>query len=276
MRLPRGDTLRVVLAGFPNAGKSSLLNAMVGRDAALTSGVAGTTRDPVRTLCVHEGRRVEWIDLAGFCSVESLLESLRDAGAAEGERPPGAPVPVASAPETDDVIREVVRRLTRLELQSADRILWVMDPLDRPQEALREFRRLPTPHATLVVQKTDLLDEPGRHRFQRLGEEPLLVSAHQRRGLRELLRRVVFTGPSGRRPAPTHAARYLVSSHQEAALSLAEEALERGSACVLQGHGYELAASDLRDALTALEELTGKVTPDMVLGHIFSRFCVGK
>jgi tRNA modification GTPase len=263
LRAPRDGDLRVVLAGFPNAGKSSLLNQLLGREAAIASELEGTTRDPVHGVTVQEGRRVEWVDVAGARDIEALL------------REPGEP---GGIPEKGGLIWEVVRRLTRLELEAADIILWVADPTQRLEESLEQFRRLKAPQKTLVLQKSDLLAGPAAGRLEQLPEKPLLVSAKERRGIGALIQHVLDATP-GRRAgfsALPAAPQYLISAHQEVLLAACEEALVRAASLFESGLAYEYAAADLRLALQALEDLSGKAPREAVLDLVFSRFCIGK
>ena len=260
LRISRDGALRVAITGFANAGKSSLLNALVGRRAALTSSIRGTTRDPVRAVTIHDGRSVEWIDLAGM----SDPEALRFEGETTGEEP----------------IWDIVRRLTRLELETSDKVLWVADPVDDLERSLAEFRRAQLPGKILVLQKGDLLAPSQVERFRALSERPVVVSAHQAWGLDELQSRVL--GPAGGGPDSTTGSAaggaeplYLVSAHQEVQLGRAREALERARESAASGSG-ECAASDLRDALAPLEALRGPVGREALLDLVFSRFCIGK
>ena len=271
LRTAGSDALRVVLAGFPNAGKSSLFNVLVGRPAAIASPLPGTTRDPLRAVRSYGSRRVEWIDLAGMEALPGA-EDMAASGAAQF----GATDPA------DAAVWEVVARLTRLELESADKVLWVLDPTVDPAPSLAQYSRLPAASRLLVVQKMDLLSERVLAGLKGLPSDRVCVSALHTRGLEALVRAVLESGASAQQPpeASAHddaaAPRFLFTSHQQAALSLATDALERASVSIKEVMGYEYAASDVRDVLSALEDLLGKVTPDVILGHVFARFCVGK
>jgi tRNA modification GTPase len=230
----------------------------------------------VRAVTVEGGRRVEWIDLAGTFTLEGLFAA---GGGTLGDSPAAGAGAFGGESGADDSIWEVVRRLTRRELTAADKILWVLDATVPLEPALLEFRRLPSARKLLVVQKIDLLEPEVLVRFRSLPEEPLLVSAHRRLGIGELIDRVTSGGSAIRAERARSAGApplFLLSSHQDTALSLAEEALSLAREALSGGLGFEYVASDLRDALRALEDLTGKVTPDVILEHVFSRFCVGK
>ena len=271
LRLSGEGNLRVVLAGFPNAGKSSLLNALAGREVALASEQPGTTRDPLRAVTVHAGRRIEWIDVAGSHRLEDFFEQpASGCGARDG-----------AGGDEEAFLIETVRRLTRIEVASADVIVWVADPTARFEEAVALFEELPGPQEggprsrIFAVQKSDLLDEAGRRGVEELVGSAVVVSAKARRGLEALVERVLRERPeaSGSRSMP---AVFLVSAHQAACLESAGRALERARAAIAEGAGAELAAVDLRDALRSVGEVKGEAPREAVLEHIFSRFCIGK
>jgi tRNA modification GTPase len=258
LRLAGGDGFRCVLAGLPNAGKSSLLNTLLGSRAALVSELAGTTRDPVRAATREAGLSVMWVDLAGSCP---------EGAAAVG-------LDKKMNPET----RTAVERLTRFELEYADAVLWLVDATSDPAESLEACAALDSRVKLLIFNKADLLEEQDRARLQRQYPAALFVSALKGTGissLREAVRsRALKTSDSGLKAGEPPD--LLVSAHQESALQAASGALERALEVLAEGLGLELAAADLRDALRCLEDLTGKVTPDDVLAHVFSSFCIGK
>jgi tRNA modification GTPase len=254
LRAAADGSLRVVLAGFPNAGKSSLLNALLGHDAAITTNLPGTTRDPVRGVTVTDGRIVEWVDVAG--TLDARFEVF--GGEREDQKP----------------IWDTVRRLTRVELEAADRWIWVAEPGPRLAESLDHFGSLEAPAKVLVIQKIDLLSREERQRLESHAYRPALVSATERLGLDELVERVLDGGPglSTGAAAPS----FLVSAHQEVELRVGVEALSRARIQARSGVGYEYLTADLRDALDAIRSLTGGGTQEDVLDYVFSRFCIGK
>ncbi len=282
-RLSGADgTLRVVLAGFPNAGKSTLLNAILRREAAIATAVPGTTRDPVRGVTVHQGRRIEWVDLAGTRSAGALTSAEGAGVAAASVSDPasgaaGENVSEVFGEDGDDVIWRIVRRLSKAEVEAADVLLWVIDPLVDVDASLSESRRLSGKCLLRVVQKSDLLAGSGEERGERFATYgPVhLVSAHDDDGVAALIDAVFAVG-SGPRDGPRggEPPRFLVSAHQQAALDAAGEAMTRARAALALG--YEFVATDMRDVLRALEDLTGRVTNDAILDHVFSRFCIGK
>ncbi len=284
LRTSADGTYRVVVAGFPNAGKSSLLNAIAGRDVAIATETAGTTRDPVRTTTRIGDVAVEWIDLAGVRSVANLIgsESGPDRDLALGldwEQTFGEANPSSSETygdsERDASLWRVVSRLTRVELGSADLVLWVVDGSAADADAqAREIDSLPGA-AALVIQKADLLPSGARERWREAGAA--VVSARTGEGIARLLERARAALAGGGPDAPDREPpRFLLSVHQEAVFELAAEAIDRARLALEGELGYELVAADLRDARAAFDDCTGRATADAILDHVFSRFCVGK
>lgn len=239
------DGLRVAIVGKPNAGKSSLFNALVKRDAAIVTEVPGTTRDVVR----------ETIQLAGIPVTLADTAGLR---------------------ETDDVVeREGVRR-ARAELADADLVLWVVDVAD-PDPG-------PAPDTAVPVLRVEnKIDLVGKHdRFVPASEpkkpnpgqiiEQVRLSALTGEGINRLDRAVADRFVNVDSTAGEFSARARHVEQIEMAISRLEDALN-----VLEQAGSgELAAEDLRRAAEALGEITGQVHSDELLGKIFSSFCIGK
>jgi tRNA modification GTPase len=242
------EGMRVVIAGKPNAGKSSLLNALAGYEAAIVTDVAGTTRDVLREHIHIDGLPLHIIDTAG----------LRETG--------------------DIVEKEGIRRAYQ-EIDQADGLLLVYDlstelstgfnPVAMAQQF---FDPLPPPEKLcFVANKCDLVaQEPQVTMID--GYRHITLSARQRLGLQEL--RIHLKGLVGYQDAE-HSPFIARRRHLEA-LRRTEEALQQAHE---QLHGLalgELMAEDLRAAQQALGEITGAFSADDLLGKIFSSFCIGK
>jgi tRNA modification GTPase len=233
------DGLNVVIAGRPNAGKSSLLNALAGYDAAIVTPIPGTTRDVLRERIHIDGLPVHVIDTAGLRETEDVVEG------------------------------EGVRR-ARGEIERADLVLYVIDSSDPPSAAALtdELAQLPAGAPVIAVwNKVDLLGEPPD-----TDGTAELVSATTALGLDALRQRIKQRAgyEQAGEGAWSARARHIDALRRAAAhVVLAKQQLERSS-------GFELVAEDLRLAQRALGEITGEVTSDELLGQIFSDFCIGK
>jgi tRNA modification GTPase len=219
-----------VLVGRPNAGKSTLLNALAGRARAVTSPVAGTTRDVLSAEVALERGMLRLLDVAGL-----------DAG----------------VDDTPGAIERQMRERALRAVEEADMVILVQDVTD-PSPAAALARR-----PDLVVRtKSDLVPAPA--------QGDLSVSAHTGDGLpalRERLDRLAF-GERSARPSLALNARHVAAVHE------AREALARASSAAERSP--EVLALELREALDALGRVVGAVTPDDLLGRIFSTFCIGK
>lgn len=237
------EGMTVVIAGKPNAGKSSLLNALAQREAAIVTDIAGTTRDIIRENIQIDGMPLHLIDTAG----------LRDSD--------------------DPVEQEGVRR-AREAMQQADRILLLID--DRERETVEPqtlLNGLPSNlDLTLVYNKIDLTGRtPQLHSANDQSPAEMAVSMKTGEGL-EILRDHLkqSMGFSG-----DHEDGFIARRRHLDALTRARDCAREGAEQLNQMAG-ELFAEDLRRAQQALSEITGEVTPDDLLGEIFSSFCIGK
>jgi len=231
------DGLHVVLLGPPNAGKSSLLNALAGSDRAIVTELAGTTRDLLRETIRLEGIELTLVDTAG----------LRAAG--------------------DAIEAEGIRR-ARAELVRADLALLVVDArAPAAGQAALAGDMAAVPRVLWLHNKADLLPEP----LPELAADALHVSAHTGLGLDALRRQL--RGWSGAQDAGegTFSAR---ARHVQA-LARAAAGLDQAAQELQAGH-LELATEALSYAHAALGEIGGRVSADTLLGHIFGEFCIGK
>ncbi|ATZ96502.1 tRNA uridine-5-carboxymethylaminomethyl(34) synthesis GTPase MnmE [Dickeya fangzhongdai] len=240
------EGMKVVIAGRPNAGKSSLLNALAGRDAAIVTDIAGTTRDVLREHIHIDGMPLHIIDTAG----------LRDA--------------------SDEVERIGIERAWQ-EIEQADRVLFMVDGTTtdavEPAAIWPEFMaRLPkTLPITVVRNKADVTGEPLS--IEDVNTYSLIrLSARTGNGvdlLRDHLKQSMgFTSNTE--------GGFLARRRHLQALEQAAQHLQQGHEQLVGAYAGELLAEELRLAQQALSEITGEFTSDDLLGRIFSSFCIGK
>lgn len=242
------EGLRIVMAGPPNAGKSSLLNALVGQDRAIVTPIAGTTRDTIEETMLINGMLLHLTDTAG----------LR---------------------ETDDTIERQGVMRTRDALTKADAILLVVDssaPLDASVLSVLKDATCPF---RIALNKQDLAAVTDVAAIQKAlasqniaANEPcvLVLSALDGTGLESL--RAWLSAIAGEAPAPgmlTKARHIQAATHAAKSLRQAADALDAGL-------DQDCATIDLRAALHHLGQITGDTVDEDVIGRIFSDFCVGK
>ncbi len=245
------EGLNVVLAGKPNAGKSSLLNRLVGAEVAIVTAVPGTTRDVLRHGVAMHGVPVQMIDTAGLRAADDVIET-------EGVRRAHAEVACA-----DHVL--VVLDAEALELPSLGGVgagipagvptTWVLNKIDLlpgsdPTTALCALTSLGVPPDAAIV----------------------AVSARTGAGLDALRTRLAFA--AGVQSADTGA--FAARRRHLDALSRAQQQVERAAVTLRETRAVELFAEDLRLAHGALGEITGEFGSDALLGEIFASFCIGK
>ncbi len=238
---PEGQRLRrgalVVLAGRPNSGKSSLFNALLGRERAIVTEVPGTTRDALEADTTIEGYPFRLVDTAGLRTAADRVEAMGI---------------------------EVARRY----LGEADLVLFCAEAGRKLGEDERRFLQ-DTPSPVLLVRtKADAA------RGIETGAKSVCVAIPDGEGLARLrreLRERAFAGSAAEEEVPL-----LTRERHARALRGSTAALEEFQRALEEGEPPEFASVHLRDAVSGLEELVGRVSPDDVLDEVFGRFCVGK
>jgi tRNA modification GTPase len=236
------DGMTVVLAGPPNAGKSSLLNALAQTEVAIVSPVPGTTRDVLRERIHLDGMPLHVIDTAG-------LRQTRDAIESEG-----------------------IRR-ARAQMARADRVLLVVDDSAWDERAIQEALSLLPEDlpCTRIRNKIDLSGRPSGAIQTAAGIE-IALSAKTGAGIDDLRRHLKEC--MGLQPAGEGT--FLARRRHLDAIGRAQHHIARGQRCLQDRRAGELVAEELRLAQQALSEITGEFTPEDLLARIFSSFCIGK
>ena len=236
------DGFHLVLAGRPNAGKSSLLNLLAKKDTAIVSEQAGTTRDIIRDRVDLDGIVIDVSDTAGLRQTSDTIES------------------------------EGIRR-AKSELENADRVLLIIDEADYSEASRNELlsyveQDIPV---TIIRNKIDLQKIDPELKHTDLGLE-ILLSIKSGAGLDLLYRHLKEITSSGTLNEGVYTAR---RRHIEA-LQNANNSLQDAAEHLSTSVRLELLAEDCRLAQNSLNEITGEFSSDDLLGRIFSSFCIGK
>jgi len=235
---------RIVIAGKPNAGKSTLLNLLLGHDRAIVSPIPGTTRDTIEESLTLDGIPFRIIDTAG----------LR---------------------ESADQIEQIGVEKTLQNIRRANILIYLFslnEGLDSTEDRFLEQAKSENPDLVVLLtgNKSDLAyDLPDQ------GNRSLLrISALTDSGidlLKEEIKSVVTRGRS-----LSEAAESVTNARHYQALTKASEAIKSGRQGVLTGISQDFISSDIRYALSEIAGITGEVTTDDILNHIFANFCIGK
>ena len=239
--------VRTAIVGRPNAGKSSLLNALAGYERAIVTDIPGTTRDTVEESVLCGGVLLRLIDTAG----------IRD---------------------TEDIVEQKGVERSRQAITSADLVLAVVDGTEKPTGAGEIFRlAAECPHWIAVYTKRDLAPP-----YMVLASSPapavppaasVSLSSVTGEGLDKLESAVAALFPAG---DPKEAGSLLTDQRQEEAVRRARDAVRRAREALESGLTPDAVLTDAEEALDALGELTGRTAREEIVSRIFSRFCVGK
>ena len=239
--------VRTAIVGRPNAGKSSLLNALAGYERAIVTDIPGTTRDTVEESVLCGGVLLRLIDTAG----------IRD---------------------TADIVEQKGVERSRQAITSADLVLAVVDGTEKPTGVGEIFRlAAECPHWIAVYTKRDLAPP-----YMVLASSPapaappaasVSLSSVTGEGLDKLEKAVSSLFPAG---DPKEAGSLLTDQRQEEAVRRARDAVRRAKDALDSGLTPDAVLTDAEEALDALGELTGRTAKEEIVSRIFSRFCVGK
>ena len=239
------EGMKVVIAGRPNAGKSSLLNALAGREAAIVTDIAGTTRDILEEYITLHGISLKIIDTAGIR-------------------------------ETKDIVEKIGVDRAREMAQKADLILYVVDssvPLDENDEEIMEM--LTGKKAIILYNKTDLQPEIQPEILKEKTGHPVIpISAKEEKGITELeeqIKDMFFGGEISFNDEV-----YITNARHKAALEEADRSLDLVRNSIERGMPEDFFSIDLMNAYENLGKILGESVGEDLVNEIFSKFCMGK
>ena len=239
------EGIPVAIAGRPNAGKSTLLNALLQEDKAIVSDVPGTTRDIIEDTCEIDGVMFRFFDTAGLH-------------------------------DTSDTVEKIGISRAREAISKAAITLWVIDPTDNEIKVSDQIKYISEQYNALngknhiiIYNKSDICS------LIKNSEQDacITVSARTGNGLDELKKTLVRLSKSEHNPDTEL---MVTNARHYAAMTAGAESLERACEGIEGGLSADFIAQDIREAIHHLSAVTGEVTTDTLLSSIFSKFCIGK
>ena len=239
------DVIHVAIVGKPNAGKSSLLNLLIGENRAIVTDIAGTTRDILEEYITLHGISLKIIDTAGIR-------------------------------ETKDIVEKIGVDRAREMAQKADLILYVVDssvPLDENDEEIIEM--LKDRKAIVLYNKTDLVSAVSMEALKEKINHPLIpISAKEETGIAQLADTIKSMFFSGKISFNDEV--YITNARHKEALEEAEESLAMVKQSIEDGMPEDFFSIDLMAAYGSLGKITGEEVGEDLVNEIFSKFCMGK
>lgn len=239
----------VAIAGAPNAGKSTLLNALLNEERAIVSDIAGTTRDAIEDELTIKGIGFRFIDTAG---IRDTIDTIETIGIAK----------------TFEKINQA-----RLVLFLCDGYAYAKNLPQLENEYLQIKNNYPQKKVLLIANKTDKLSSDEIQQFQQHFPDAIFISALKKDGIEQLKEKLLSLVNTG---ALTSGDTIVTNARHYDSLNKALEEIKKVQHGLKQNLSGDLLAIDIRQALYYFGEITGQVTNDELLGNIFANFCIGK
>ncbi len=232
------EGLKVVIAGKPNAGKSSLLNFLTGHNRAIVTDIPGTTRDTIEEFTEIDGYPVIFTDTAG----------LR---------------------ESSDIVEQIGVDKAKQEIKEADLVLYVVDPKDEPYEKV-DFTK-----GYVVINKTDSASDAEIEKCETFySEKPIIkISVLEKQGVNAIFEVIKETFDFGEK---TQGKMLITNARHKNLIDKAAEALERGIDQYKMGMPLDMITYDMWQSAGYLGEIVGESVSEEIIDSIFDRFCLGK
>ncbi|MBK9272730.1 MAG: tRNA uridine-5-carboxymethylaminomethyl(34) synthesis GTPase MnmE [Saprospiraceae bacterium] len=237
--------VQTVIAGRPNAGKSTLLNSLLGEDRALVSDIPGTTRDTVEEKLNIEGILFHLIDTAGLREAKNQVEAMGIQRSYEKIKKASILIYVYDSSELS--LEEAQKDVSGMEADPDQRIL--------------------------IANKSDLIAQSGSNHAENLPDSFLQISARSGKGI-EKLKKILLSKVLGSNTI--HEDSIAINARHRNALEQASRDISIAREGIQTGLTTDLVAQNLRSVLHHLGEVSGQITNDEILGNIFGKFCIGK
>ena len=237
------EGLRTAIIGSPNVGKSSLMNRLLGRERAIVTQIAGTTRDTLEESVDFDGIPLRLVDTAGIH-------------------------------DTEDTVEKIGVERAKEAAEKADLILWMIDAVAPQAPGEEMLAALSKKQYIILINKEDLVEDPQKPSFLPEDATVIWISAKTGAGidaLQQRIRKLFFDGVVQSAQAPM-----ITNVRQKEALLKAIDALSAAEAAIREGYPEDMIMIDYTNAYDALGEISGHSLKSDVVDEIFRRFCLGK
>jgi tRNA modification GTPase len=238
------EGIKTAILGRPNVGKSSLLNALLKEERAIVTHIPGTTRDIIEEVINLNGIPLVLVDTAGIRKTEDIVENI-------------------GVEKSKDMI------------EKADMILFVTDSsMEETKEDLEIYEKIKDKNVIGILNKSDLTKKLNENSFVNI-KNWIFVSAKNSNGIVEMEDKI-YNYIIGNEIENSSEKMVITNIRHKTALEKTKESIENIFETIDSGYPMDLVAVDLREALDSLSEITGEISTEDLLDHVFKNFCVGK